>query len=55
MSRVKDRTEFFTELEQKNILICMETQKTQNSKRNPEKEKKKKKNGAGEIRLPEIN
>ena len=54
MSRVKDRREFFTELEQKNILICMETQKTQNSKRNPEKEKKKK-NGAGEIRLPEIN
>ena len=30
---------FFTELEQKNLIICMETQKTQNSQSNAEKEK----------------
>ena len=30
---------FFTELEQKNLKICMETQKTQNSQSNLEKEK----------------
>ena len=30
---------FFTELEQKNLTICMETQKTLNSQSNLEKEK----------------
>ena len=30
---------FFTHLEQKNFLICMETQMTPNSQSNPEKEK----------------
>ena len=30
---------FFTELEQKNLKICMETQKTPNSQSNLEKEK----------------
>ena len=29
---------FFTELEQKNLKICIETQKTPNSQNNPEKE-----------------
>ena len=33
---------FFTELEQKNLKICMETQKTPNSQSNLEGEKKKK-------------
>ena len=39
-------TAFFTELEQKKILICMETQKTLNSQSNF-----RKKNGARRIRL----
>ena len=30
---------FFTELEQKNLKICMDTSKTPNSQSNPEKEK----------------
>ena len=30
---------FFTELEQKNLKICMDTSKTLNSQSNPEKEK----------------
>ena len=29
----------FTELAQKNVTVCMETQKTQNRQSNPEKEK----------------
>ena len=37
---------FFTELEQKNFLICMETQMTPNSKNNLEKEKQMWKNQA---------
>ena len=41
---------FFTELEQKNLKICMETQKTPNSQSSLEG----KKNGAGEIRLPDF-
>ena len=40
---------FFTALEQKYFTICMETQKTSNSKSNLEK-----KNGVGGIRLPNI-
>ena len=32
---------FFTELEQKNLKICMEIQKTPNSQRNLEKEKRR--------------
>ena len=43
---------FFTELEQKNFTICMETQKTLNSKSNLEA--KEKKTGAGGIRLPDF-
>ena len=39
---------FFTELEQKNLKICMETQKTLNSQSNL------KKNGAGGTRLPDF-
>ena len=39
---------FFTELEQKNFTIFMETQKTPNSQSNL------KKNGAGGIRLPDF-
>ena len=35
---------FFTETEQKNFLICMETQKTPNSQNNPEKEEQSWKN-----------
>ena len=41
---------FFTELEQKVLKICMETQKTLNSQSNLDKEK----NGAGEIRFPDF-
>ena len=41
---------FFTELEQKNLKICMETQKTPNSQSSLEG----KKNGAGGIRLPDF-
>ena len=37
---------FFTDLDQKDLKICMETQKTPNSQSNL------KKNGAGRIRLP---
>ena len=37
----KLRTSFFIELDQKNLKRCMETQKTLNSQRNPEKEKQK--------------
>ena len=37
---------FFTELEQKNLKICMETQKTPNSQSNLEKEKRTWKNQA---------
>ena len=40
---------FFTELEQKSLKICMETQKAQNSQSNPEKETR-----AGGIRLPDF-
>ena len=40
---------FFTELEQKNFTIHMETQKTPNSKA-----VFRKKNGAGEINLPDF-
>ena len=40
----------FTELEQKNPKVCMETQKTPNSQSNLEG----KKNGAGGIRLPDF-
>ena len=40
---------FFTELEQKNLKICMETQKTPNSKA-----VLREKNGAGGIRLPDF-
>ena len=40
---------FFTELEQKNLKVCMETQKTLNSQSNLEG-----KNGAGGIRLPDL-
>ena len=47
---IKFPVAFFTELEQKNLKICMETQKTPNSQSNLEK----KKNGAGGIRLPEF-
>ena len=39
---------FFTELEQKIFIICMETQKVTNSQRNL------KKNGTGRIRLPDF-
>ena len=35
---------FFTELEEKNFTMCMETQKTQNSQSNLEKEKRSWKN-----------
>ena len=41
---------FFTELEQKHLKICMETQKTPNSQSNLEG----KKNRAGGIRLPDF-
>ena len=37
---------FFTELEQKNLKICMETQKTPNSQSNLEKEKQSWRNQA---------
>ena len=37
---------FFTELEQKNLKICMETQKTLNSQSNIEKEKQSWRNQA---------
>ena len=37
---------FFTELEQKNFTICMETQKTPNNQRNLEKEKRSWRNQA---------
>ena len=37
---------FFTELEQKNLKICMQTQKTQNSQSNLEKEKQSWRNQA---------
>ena len=37
---IKLPTAFFTELEQKNFTICMETQKTPNSQSNLEKEKR---------------
>ena len=37
---------FFTELEQKNLKICMETQKTPNSQSNLEKEKRSWRNQA---------
>ena len=37
---------FFIELEQKNLKICMETQKTPNSQSNPEKEKQSWRNQA---------
>ena len=37
---------FFTELEKKNLKICMETQKTQNSQGNLEKEKQSWRNQA---------
>ena len=40
---------FFTELEQKNLKICMETQKTPNSHSSVDG-----KNGAGGIRLPDV-
>ena len=40
---------FFTELEQKNLKICMETQRTLNNISNLEG-----KNGAGGIRLPDF-
>ena len=40
---------FFTELEQKNCTICMETQKTLNSQRNPEKEKQGWRNQAPQL------
>ena len=40
---------FFTELEQKNLKICMETQKTPNSQSSLEG-----KNGAGGIRFPDF-
>ena len=42
---------FFTEVDQKNFTICMETQKTLNNKSHHEK---KKKNGVGGIRLLDI-
>ena len=41
---------FFTELEQKNLKICVETQKTPNSQSNLEG-----KNRAGGIRLPTLD
>ena len=40
---------FFTELEQKNSTTCMETQKTLNSQRNLEKEKRSWRNQAPQI------
>ena len=45
---------FFTELEQKSLKICMETQKTPNSQSNLERKNKKQKNGAVGIRLPDF-
>ena len=36
---IKSTTPVFTELEQKNLKICKETQKTLNNQSNPEKEK----------------
>ena len=41
---------FFTELEQKNFTIPMETQKTPNSQSNPEKEKRSSRNQRSEER-----
>ena len=48
-SPIKLPMAFFTELEQKNLKICMETQKTPNSQSSLEG-----KNGAGGIRLPDF-
>ena len=42
---------FFTELEQKNFTICMETQKTPNSQSNLQKEKRTWRNQAPDFRL----